>query len=500
MTSTNLPTQSLSNLLLTSILLISVAVYSFSTSINHANAQTLELEFREHHRTGRVIVEFKPLVPKLIQSRIIDQSQARLSERLLAPRTKVFRVPRGRETEVASKLNSSYFVASAEPDTLVQSATTPNDPLYPQQWHLGKINAPQAWETTTGSPEVVIAIVDSGVDSNHPDLVDKVINSTNFTTSISTDDNFGHGTHVAGVASAWTNNDLGIAGVDWYAKLLSIKVLDDSGSGFYSWVINGIYWAVDNGAQIINVSLGGPFDSPALRSAIEYAKLSGVTVVAAAGNNGSDTQLFYPAAYDSVIGVANTDQADELWTTSNYGSWITVAAPGVSIISTYAGNLYATATGTSMSTPIVTGSIGLIKSIIPNISPEEITGLITQSTESIHDSEVEFGRIDLNQLVKNAQTIIPTPTISPTPTIITPTPTTQPTLTPSPAPTSTPNPTPTSTPSPTPAFSPSPTPTLANTPPPTPTDITPTPTPILRPQPRPSWFCQFIPWARICRQ
>ena len=196
------------------------------------------------------------------------------------------------------------------------------------------IKATPAWDAAKGDPEVVIAILDSGVDRTHPDLAAKVISpGRDFANddNDATDDNW-HGTHVAGIAAADSNNAEGIAGVAWNCKILPVKVAGADGTGFYSWIIDGIIWAADQGAEVINLSMGGDFDDPFLEDACKYAFDHGVVVVASAGNDFGGPVL-YPAAYDNyVLAVAATDYNDQAADFSNSGPQVDVAAPGVYIL------------------------------------------------------------------------------------------------------------------------------------------------------------------------
>ncbi|MCW5940100.1 MAG: peptidase S8 [Fimbriimonadaceae bacterium] len=254
------------------------------------------------------------------------------------------------------------FVEFAEPNYIARTfQVTPNDPRYPNQYALPKISAPTGWTVTTGSSSVVIAIVDTGIDKNHTDLNSKFVAGYDFVNNDSDpDDDNGHGTHCAGIAAAVTNNANGVAGVDWNARLMGVKVLNASGSGSFSAISNGITWAADNGAKVISLSLGASSGSSTLESAVNYAWNRNVVVVAAAGNSNTSSPS-YPAFYTNCIAVGSTDQNDARSSFSNFGaSWVDVAAPGTSILSTYDGNTYATLSGTSMACPAVAGLAGLL--------------------------------------------------------------------------------------------------------------------------------------------
>ncbi len=176
----------------------------------------------------------------------------------------VVRVPLGRVSEMVRAYSLEKLVEFAEPDYVAVAFFTPNDPGYVNQWALPKIQAPEAWDITQGSPDIRIAILDTGIDQDHEDLGAKIVANVNFTTSRTVDDRYGHGTHVAGIAAAITNNAKGVAGVSFSCSLMNVKVLGDNGSGQYSWIANGLIWAADHGAQVINMSLGGSSTSSTL--------------------------------------------------------------------------------------------------------------------------------------------------------------------------------------------------------------------------------------------
>ena len=435
----------------------------------------------------RLIVKFRPLVPKTFKEDIVRNQGLAISEDLRGSDTHVVRVPKNRAGYFAGRLKRNLLVEYAEQDYVATKFETPDDPNFSNQWGLTKIEAPGAWDTTHGASNVDIAIIDTGVNYTHPDLAAKIVASVNCTVSSScptmtTTDPDGHGTHVAGIASASTNNSIGVAGTSWEGRILSVKALDDFGSGYYSWIANAIYWATDNGAEVINMSLGGTSSSTTLKNAVDYAWNHGVVVVAAAGNNGRN-RANYPAYYSNAIAVAATDQNDKKASFSNYGSWVDLAAPGVSILSTYQSG-YNYLSGTSMSTPFVSGLAALLKGQNPGWNNAQVRNQIESTADAISGTGTYWtkGRINACNAVGcggsgGSPTNTPTPTASNTPT---------------PTPTNTPTPTATSTPTPT--FTPTPT-EVESTPTPTPTS-TPTPTPTSSPKP---WWCIYVPSNPRCQ-
>lgn len=281
------------------------------------------------------------------------------------------------------QLRNDPFVDYAEPDYRMTAAYVPNDPSYGSQWHLPKMNLPAAWDKTRGSSSVTIAIVDSGVDADHPDLTAKLVagyNTINNTNQWN-DDN-GHGTHVAGIAAGSTDNGIGTAGVCIQCNIMPIKALGANGSGFTSDIAEGITWAADNGAKVINLSLGSPSNSTTMQTAINYAYNKGAVVIAAAGNENTSTPS-YPAANNNVVAVAATNSSDQRASFSNFGAHIDVAAPGVSILAATFDGSYGYKQGTSMASPNVAGLAGLIMSYNPSMTPAQIEQLMKDTASDL---------------------------------------------------------------------------------------------------------------------
>jgi len=301
--------------------------------------------------------------------------------------------------QVIRAFKSSPYVQYAEPNYIAYISKTPNDPYWSSQWSMTKIEAPAAWDITTGSSSVAIAIVDTGVDLFHPDLSGKLVSGYDFVNDDDTpQDDHGHGTHVAGIATAKTDNGTGVAGLSWGAKIMPVKAMDDSGGGKYEDIANGIIFAANHGADIINLSLGGSAYSSVLEEAVEYAHNLGCVIVAATGNNSSSVS--YPAGYPEVIAVAATDSNDQRASFSNYGPEVDVAAPGVSIRSTYwwGGSTYEWLNGTSQASPHVAGLAALIWSVNPGLSNTQVESIIKQTADDLgtagRDDYYGFGRIN----------------------------------------------------------------------------------------------------------
>ena len=267
---------------------------------------------------------------------------------------------KGNADEVLAQLQADPNVESVEFDYVMNAlTTTPNDPRYGAQYHLPKIQANLAWDQTKGTTARTIAIIDTGVDHNHADVKSKLVAGYDFVNNDTlAQDDHGHGTHCAGIAAGLTNNALDAAGVDWNARVMPVKVLDAAGSGYTSDIVEGVYWAVDHGAHVISMSLGGGGATQSFQDAINYAWNSGRIVVAAAGNSNTSAKS-YPAAYNNVVAVASTTSTDARSSFSNYGTWVDIAAPGSSIEALRLGGGTTVMSGTSMATPVVAGVMSL---------------------------------------------------------------------------------------------------------------------------------------------
>lgn len=310
-------------------------------------------------------------------------------------------------------------------DAFIQGSFTPNDPDYnnaskvygPQQ-----ISAPGAWDVTLGRSSVIVAILDTGLDLNHPEFAGRILPGYDFVNNDAdpTDDH-GHGTHVAGIAVAGINNGIGIAGIAGNAKLLPVKVLASNNTGWWSDVAAGVTWATDQGADVINLSIVGSSSSTALQNAISYALSKGVAVVGSSGNENVSAPR-YPASYDTVIAVGATTSTNTRWSLSNYGTNVDIMAPGSSVYSTHwsatSGSTYRFLTGTSMAAPHVAGLVALMLSVNPNLTVEEIRQILqstaTDMGDAGYDSLHGYGKINAQTAVASvtpAAPVLPTTTM-----------------------------------------------------------------------------------------
>lgn len=264
---------------------------------------------------------------------------------------------------VVVSIQADYPVAAA-----LQRAS--NDPLTTEQWALPVIGAPAVWPALPpNTPPVTVAVIDSGICLNHPDLAGRVVAGWDFIEGDNQpQDEFGHGCGVAGVIAANANNGVGIAGVAPNARIMPLRVLDANGIGSFSDVAAALVYATDSGAQIINMSLAGPATNDIVRDAIEYAAARGVVLVGAAGNGGQQT-IWYPAAYDAVLAVGSVDPTLERSDFSNFGPGIDLVAPGRDIYTTNAANDYQTMSGTSFAAPQVSGVAALAMAFNTPVQP-----------------------------------------------------------------------------------------------------------------------------------
>lgn len=290
-------------------------------------------------------------------------------------RIQIATVPASLTRLALAKLNADPRVEYAEPLARVHALHTPNDPLYKDQWHLPKVGAPTAWHYSTGRGATV-AVVDTGIACEDYNSFVKVsdlhntgcVEGFNFVNNTPhANDDQGHGTHVAGTIAQSTNNGHGAAGMAYHARLMPVKVLGANGSGTTAGVADGIRWAADHGAQVINLSLGGPRPAQVLQKAIDHARSKGAVVIAAAGNSGGS--VGYPGAHDGVVAVSASDRDDKIAKFSSRGPQVDIAAPGVDVVQQTICEggkgkceRFPAFNGTSMATPHVAGAAAMLVS------------------------------------------------------------------------------------------------------------------------------------------
>ena len=329
----------------------------------------------------------------------VKSTVARLGDRVVGTTlTGVTLVGLDRKDDVKQKVaryKSLPVVRYAEPNFIARlDMAPPNDPLYGQQWGFTKIQAVDAWAISPGSyaakNRTKLAIVDTGIQSSHPEFADgrlaggaNCVNPSDTCVAGPAEDDHGHGTHVAGIAAAATNNANGVAGLGFDAAIVPVKVANAGGAATYAAMANGIVWASQHGARAINMSIGATGLSQTLCDAVTAATNAGALVVASAGNDGSSAPN-YPAACGGAVGVAATDSSDKAASFSNFGKPnVFVSAPGVLIYSTYKGGIYQNMSGTSMAAPFVTGLAALLFAQAPSRTVADVKTLLATMSDKI---------------------------------------------------------------------------------------------------------------------
>lgn len=327
----------------------------------------------------------------------------------------------------AKEAPADLAAPAAEPDAVSLFPDDPdyNDPV--KGYGPRQVNAPAAWDTTTGSAGVIVAVVDSGVSPVHTELSAALLPGKDFVNNdLDASDDNGHGTHVAGIIAAAINNGQGLAGVAAGIRILPVKVLNSANLGDYATFAAGINYAVQNGARIINLSLGGPSDSQALHDAVQAAANQGVLVVVASGNT-ADTRDYYPASYPEALSVAGTTTAGEWWNSSTFNNQVDLAAPAQQVWSTYwsptDSGAYAFQSGTSMAAPFVSAAAALLLSTRPDLQSGDLRTILQQSAHDLGPTGVDaytgYGLLDTGAAMNaggawTSPTSTPPPTLTPT--------------------------------------------------------------------------------------
>ncbi len=308
------------------------------------------------------------------------------------------------EESYLQELRSRSDVEFAELDRILPPADmNPNDPMYASQWHLPKISAPAAWPTSVGSNNVIIAILDSGVDATHPDLAGKMVAGWNFYDNNSnTSDVYGHGTSVAGSAAAAGNNAVGVASVAWGCQIMPLRVSATNGFASIYTMATALTWAADHGARVANISYAASGTASVTAAAQYFQSKGGVVTISAGNSGGVDSSPDNPYA----LTVSATSSTDAMASFSTTGNFIDVAAPGVGVYSTLRGGGYGSVSGTSFSAPIVAGLAGLVMSVNPALDGAQVQDVIKQSADDMGgagwDGQYGWGRINAARAVELA--------------------------------------------------------------------------------------------------
>jgi thermitase len=374
-------------------------------------------------KAGELLVKFQSGATAQSRSAALAGVGGRQVRTLYHSDIELWAVPAGQERAIAAVLGDNTNVVYAEPNYLYRAVdTTPNDPSFGNQWAHTKIQSGAAWDISTGNVATVIAILDTGIDEGHPDLAGKIV--AGYDAVASDGDNIphdlnGHGTHCAGIAAAITDNGIGVAGTDWYARIMPVQVLGEDGSGYNDEITDGIVWAYQHGARVLSMSLAGPWYSQTMQDAIDAAHAGGSLVVAAMGNDRTNNWTMYPAAYDHVMAVAATAPDDTVTVYSQYGAHCDIAAPGgemtylgdpdgiLSTMPTYSVYLntyhgyamnYDFLQGTSQATPYVAGLAALVWAMHPSWAPNLVQTVIENTAVDLGpqgwDVDYGHGRID----------------------------------------------------------------------------------------------------------
>jgi subtilisin family serine protease len=359
------------------------------------------------YEPGRVAVTFEPEASKDAIHTAIAQAGATVEQGISKIHAYLLAVDPDHREQALASLRASPVVAKASKELIAEAFDTdPDDNDWPQQDSLRVVGFPKAWDITHGSSRIVVAVIDTGVDPKQADLRGALVPGYDFVNG-DTDpsDDHGHGTAVAGVVAARSNNHEGGAGICSRCSVMPIKVLDSKGNGDDTMIAAGIVWATDHGAKVINLSLGGPGTSQELSNALAYATGKGVLVVAAAGNSGTTTQ-FFPAADPRAISVAATTVTDRRYSWSNFGPWVRVAAPGCNVAPILAGG-YGNFCGTSSATPVVAGLVALELSAVPTATPQQVEQAIQGAAVPL-PAIVQYGRVDAGRTLSLLRPASPT--------------------------------------------------------------------------------------------
>ena len=376
---------------------------------------------KDAYARGRVIIEARPGLSDTALDNILKEHGGK-RRKLGQSRMYVVDLPgNASETAVAAALSHRPELKFAELDRVVQATATANDPYLGSEWHLTQVGATSAWDTTQGAG-VTIAILDSGINVNHPDLVSRLVPGYNFYNN-NTDltDVCGHGTAVAGVAAASTNNATGVAGVAGAARLMPIRVaFSDSTTGgctaYYSTIASGLTYAADNGARVANISYGGVAGSSTIMSAAKYMKSKGGLVFVSAGNSNIDENI---STDGSMIAVSATTTNDAKASFSSWGNFVTLSAPGTGIISTDRNGGYSTWQGTSFSSPLSAGVAALVMAARPDLSGEQVQSILYSTAADLGAAGLDpvfgYGRVNAAAAVRAAASfVVPADTTAPT--------------------------------------------------------------------------------------
>lgn len=370
----------------------------------------------------RILLKPRPAAPEHAVQAMIGQQGAYQAGEIPKVGIRMLKVPADRLKSALAGLSRNPNVEFVQLDYRIPIAMTPTDPFFCYQWHLTNTCASTAWEVTAGDPNVVVAVLDTGVESTHPDLASKLVAGWNtYDNNPNTADVLGHGTAVAGVAGALANNAIGVASVAPNCMLMPIRISDAQGYGYDSTVANGLVWAADHGARVANISYEFS-GSATVRTAADYFRSKGGVVIMAAGNSG---QTLTYADNPSVLTVSATGSSGALASWSNKGAVIDVAAPGLGIYTTYKAASFNSLSGTSFAAPCVAGVAALVISVNPQLTAQQVDMIIKSSADDLGaagwDPGYGWGRVNAEKAVRLAlNTLAATDTAVPVVTVTSP--------------------------------------------------------------------------------
>lgn len=366
------------------LLVLSTFVYLILPNVNGVSARDEKVE------KSRVVVKLKCKLSDTEKENLVNGTDGEVLHKFKIINSIAVNVTKERK----EKIRKHPCVENIEDDVVVSALAKKPVVIASSQtipWGVSKIKAPQVWATTRGDG-VKVAVIDTGIDLTHPDLAGNIKGGYNAIkpTRSANDDN-GHGSHVAGIIAA-VDNSVGVVGVGPKISLYAVKVLDRNGSGWMSDVVEGIDWSVQNGMQVTNMSLGTSSDSPTLHDAIIAAYNKGIVQVAAAGNSGpGDNTVIYPAKYSEVVAVGAVDSSNKVPYWSSRGPEVDLAAPGVSIYSTYKSGRYATMSGTSMASPHVAGVAASVIATHPSLTVDQVVARMKSNAQILTSSSTMVG-------------------------------------------------------------------------------------------------------------
>jgi len=353
--------------------------------------------------SDELLIKFKPGVSEQYKLELFNSLGLEIKDEI--PQTQVFIASASQN--IKSKLLSNPLIDFVEEDFRIPPSIIPNDQYYSSEWHLEKISAPEAWDISKGDSNVTIAVLDSGVDPNHPDLSSKLLQGYNFyDNNYNTTDVYGHGTKVAGVAAALTNNVIGVSSIGWQCSILPLRVTDTNGYAYSSLLAKALIYAADRGAKVAVISFA-IFGGSMISDAAKYFMDKGGLVIAAGGNDNT-----YHSDPDNpyIISVSATTSSDSRASFSSYGPYIDLSAPGSGIYTTIRGGSYGSVSGTSFSAPLTAGLAALIFSANPSLNPIQVEQIMKSTAVDLGDPGYDvyygYGRIDALRALAQASNLV----------------------------------------------------------------------------------------------